>query len=108
MNNITQSSIISQVDYIKILLDESRYGDAFQKIKNLENNISDFCENLQLQDLTINDAYYNTKVGNSIYVDGINIWGTVTENTKESLTINLCNNKLIEIEKVKKQTKIKV
>lgn len=100
MNN---NNLITQLNYIKTLLEENRLGDANDMLSSLNNEIHTKCiktaNELNNNELLINKTQLNTKPNNSIYINGQ--WVKLININKNELEIQISNN-------IKIKTKYKI
>lgn len=86
---------ITQINYIKVLLEENRIGEAFNYVNILSDGLEQTCEkivnNLDITDgLTITKKDEKTKPGNWLYID--NNWLKLINKNDEQLHLEISKN----------------
>lgn len=107
MNNI-DNVLITQVDYIKCLLEEQRLGEALNNIQNIAKDLEQHCDKLAQQlsstDLVLSKEELKTKKGNYIYIH--NMWLKVIDKSPTHIELGISNG--ISVLKQIKKSKIKI
>ena len=107
MNNI-DIILITQIDYIKCLLEQQRLGEALNHIhsfrKDLEQHCANLAQELSSSDIAFTKEQMKTKIGNYIYIN--NMWLKVIDKTPTSIELGITDG--VSVLKTIKKTKIKV
>ncbi len=107
MNNI-DNVLITQVDYIKCLLEEQRLGEALNCIHNISKDLEQYCDKLAQQlsstDLELSKEQLKIKKGNYIYIQ--NVWLKIIDKSSTHIELGISNG--ISVLKTLKKSKIKV
>lgn len=108
MNNNIDTILITQIDYVKCLIEEQRLGEALQCIENVSKDLSKYCDEiaqrLSTSDFFLSKEQLKTKKGNYIYVN--DTWCKVIDRTPT--TIELAVSEGVSVIKTIKKSKIKI
>lgn len=87
----TKEHLITQLDYIKILIDEDRIGESHDKIEELRVNLNDTCNKIKdsftSSDLEIPKSLIKTKPNQWIFIK--QNWVKVINISKSEITFEL-------------------
>jgi len=108
MNKNIDNKLVTQIDYIKCLLEEQRLGEALNYIQNISKDLESYCDNLAQQlsssEIILTKDQIKTKKGNYIYIN--NVWLKVIEKSNSHIELGITNG--VSIIKEIKKSKIKV
>lgn len=108
MNNNIDTVLITQVDYIKCLIEEQRLGEALQCMQSVTKDLSQHCDKLaqtlSTSEIVFSKEQLKTKKGNYIYIN--NTWCKVIERTNTSIELGICDG--VSVIKNIKKSKIKI
>lgn len=107
MNNI-DTVLMTQIDYIKCLLEEQRLGEALNLMHNVSKDLEQHCDKLAQQlsssEIVFTKEQLKTKKGNYIYIN--NMWLKVIDKTATSIELGITNG--VSVLKTVKKSKIKI
>lgn len=107
MNNI-DTVLITQIDYIKCLLEQQRLGEALNCIHSIGKDLEQHCDKLAQQlsssDIAFTKEQLKTKKGNYIYIH--NMWLKVIDKTPTSIELGITDG--VSVLKTVKKSKIKI
>jgi len=89
MNLISKQTLILQLDYIKILIEDSKFYDVHEKLDELNENIETLVKN-RLETENISEGNLTKgKIGKEVYLNDIDCYGKYTDNNILKLTKNI-------------------
>lgn len=93
MNNNIDNVLITQVDYIKCLLEEQRLGEALNYVQNLKKDLEQQCDKLaeflSSSEIVLSKEQLKIKKGNYIYIN--NVWLKVLNKTNTHIELGITN-----------------
>ena len=88
------SKYITQLDYIKVLLEENRIGEAMNFVEILSIGLQKECEtiknSIENQEIIIDKLQLKTKPNNYMYIK--DTWVKLLERDKENIGLEVCKN----------------
>ncbi len=99
MNNIDKARLINNIDYIKLLIEEDRYGEAYDMLQQEQiiinsNNVNNLQSLELIDEIEISKEQLNIRPGNYINVE--NIWIKLIAKDKEKICLSIDSEKIIE------------
>jgi hypothetical protein len=87
----TKENLITQLDYIKILIDEDRHGESHDRIEELRENLNETCNSIKDKfnsaQLELPKSLIKTKPNQWIFIN--QTWVKILSITKQEITFEL-------------------
>lgn len=100
------SQYITQIDYIKLMIEDNRFGEALNILRNLSNDLETKCHEqadaISKADITFTRDQLKNKIGNYVHIN--NTWCKIISKSISELELEISK----DISVVKKTNKPKV